>query len=132
MEADDNSNSDIDLELEDVELQEIDENDTHVPQYQWVESKKYWYALFHVTLLVLGITVFVLLIISAPGLWKFYNTSPVECEDDGTVIDHSYNPPDNRFTFEDMLTFSPNYPHFYWIDTIDGLFSLIFIFFFPL
>lgn len=86
-------------------------------KFDWVESKQYWYTLANILIFVTGVTVMILLGLSAPGLWKLFNHDTV-CED--RAESNHYEIPSNPFTFYDVLNLSPNYPKIHWITTDSG------------
>ena len=108
---------DIDTnEEDDLMAKPIEEESSESSNFDWVESSKYWYALLHIVLVVFGIGTIILLGLSAPGLWKFFNHDTV-CEE---ASGPHFTPPSNRFTFSDMMSITPNYPSIHWIASASG------------
>ena len=114
--------------MHDVELgkaveesdEEIDIGELTDEKWSWVESKRYWYLLSHVALLIIGTTVLLLFFISAPGLWKSFNHT-LECDDTQAPSNAlGWEVPTNAFDFADLFTLFPQYPHIHWVEKDGG------------
>lgn len=120
--------SEADIELSTVKSEESDYDDEEtlmesesifdLSKFDWVESKRYWYTLINILIVIVGVTTIILLGISAPGLWKFFNHDTICDEQNG----YHYELPSNPFTFSDMMSLSPKYPTIHWISTDLGFY----------